>query len=333
MKRKFWRIVMVVILAGALSIMPGNAQAEKAKETNYISLGSSGSGGSAALIANAFAIVINQHSTNVTATVRAVEGGGMANVRMIGRGQLDFGQAPLDVVIKGYNGTDEYQKEGAYKKIRLVAYGLGSPWNLIVRKDSPYLKVSDMKGATMATISGGNFSIYVPDTFVLLGLKKDVDYKLLNLNSTEAVEAFKDGRVDAVVSYSAIPNPSFEELASVQKVRWIGMDDNLLKKITEAYPWMKPWAIPANTYNGQTEAINGALLSATYITSSDVSEDVVYQVTKAIMENNTQVKKIFRSAGEFSPERQVQVMGDKAPDIPLHPGAEKYYREKHLLKW
>jgi len=106
------------------------------------------------------------------------------------------------------------------------------------------------------------------------------------------------------------------------------MDDDLISKIRAKYPWYNRGVIPAGTYAGQTQDVITTSITITVAVDQSVSDDIVYQMTKVMYENLDTLKLAHSALKETTLEGAVQNLAN----LPLHPGAEKYYREKGVLK-
>jgi TRAP transporter TAXI family solute receptor len=140
----------------------------------------------------------------------------------------------------------------------------------------------------------------------------------------------QDGRIDAFFYTVGHPNGSVKEaVAGARKVNFVPVSENLVQKLTAEQPYYAPAEIPVNQYPGvvNTENVPTFGVKATICSSSDVSEDMIYKITKTVFENIDELRKLHPALDVLTRENMLQGLS-----APLHPGAEKYYREAGLLK-
>jgi len=153
-------------------------------------------------------------------------------------------------------------------------------------------------------------------------------------------QRMKDGQADAGFITAGIPTSSVMELTSQTDISILSLDDKLIKKITDTWPFYAKVTIPAGTYRGQDAAVNTVAVMAQWVVDADVPDDIVYQLTAALWEKGTYVLQKTEAPSAAAIMGQVHAKGkdvtlETALDgmaIPLHPGAAKYYKEKGLIK-
>ncbi len=324
-KNIFWSIVAAI----TISVLPSSAH--YADAVDYISIGTSGAGGTYAILGTAMAKVINKHAPGIQATIEGTPGGGLANVRLLTRKKIDFGIATSD------NGYAAYMGEGPFKgekniNVRQVIVGSDLPMHVVVPSDSPIKTVLELKGKTVAVTSAANGEIYVPQTLEVCGLKKE-DYKILIMSTSEAIEAFKDERAAAIVTYAFLPISGLLDLTIGRRtIRFIDIPEDRRTALSNAYPYYSKGVIPAKSYPGQNQDIATTAITGVLLTHDQVDEVIVYKVTKAILENPGELAEVYKPASSFNSNRQTELFSGRKIIPPLHPGAEKYLREKGLIK-
>jgi TRAP transporter TAXI family solute receptor len=321
----------VVIAALTLFCVATFAADAAAQGPQFVTIGTSGAGGTYGIIGAAMAKVVNKHGGTTRMTVEATPGGGLGNVRLLGRERLDFGIATVDNAIAAYEGKGPFEKEQR-KNIRVMLFGTDLPLHVVVPATSPVKSIADLRGKTVVTTSAANAAIYVPQTFAAYGLKKDTDYKLINVATTEAIEAFKDGRVDALATYVFVPVAPLLDLTTTRSVRFIGVEPDKRKLLTQTYGYYSSGKIAAKTYTGQGSDVESSTISGVLLTHEKISADLAYRVTKALLEHGDELKEVYNAAATFSPERQAARIAEGAVVPPWHPGTERYLRERGLLK-
>ena len=203
----------------------------------------------------------------------------------------------------------------------------GSTCHWAVGRDSGINTLGDLKGKKVALDAPGSAGLVSSELVLkLFSLNPNKDIKALRIKQSQGCDAFKDGRIDAVFGDVGWPNSSFMELTTVRKVKILSFSDADLKMISDAYASLPPETIPAGTYKNQTEDIHTYTESGPWVCRADLPEELIYQIVKAIHENQDWlVKNVHKAIArwQFDP-----AVGKLAP---LHPGAAKYYKELGLM--
>ncbi|MFA7573543.1 MAG: TAXI family TRAP transporter solute-binding subunit, partial [Lutispora sp.] len=105
------------------------------------------------------------------------------------------------------------------------------------------------------------------------------------------------------------------------------LTDDAIKNLTQKYPFFVEYVMPAGTYNGQTSDVKTVAVMATLATNSQASEDTIYKITKALFDNQPELAQAHAKGKELVLEKAVNGIS-----IPFHPGAEKFFKEKGLIK-
>ncbi|WP_434310137.1 TAXI family TRAP transporter solute-binding subunit [Hominifimenecus sp. rT4P-3] len=294
-------------------------------ETTHVTIGTSGTGGTLAILGTAIASVVNEANPNIVVNVENTPSGGAGNVLAIGTQDIEFGLATADGAYEGYLGLGTYTEK--IEDIRMIATGLPFSMHVITLASSPLQTIEDIKGKNVAGV-GSAGTRQASDMLAVCGLTAE-DYNITTYTLGEACDALKDGAVDAVVTFTSAPAANILDLTSSAEIRFLDVAP-YQEKILEEYSFCVPATIPAGVYDGQEEELVTIAYPVTLFTGAYVSDAVVYEVTKAIMENNEKLVTIYENAGYFSPENQKEnLSADIVP--PIHDGALKYYQEKGLL--
>lgn len=146
------------------------------------------------------------------------------------------------------------------------------------------------------------------------------------ISYTEGIEAFTDNNVDAVIVQSAVPSSAIEQLAAISKdYKLLSIEDDILEQIIEKYPYYGEIALPKDMYNTQ-EDVKTIYLSNMVVVNKNLSEDLVYDIARVIFDNIDKIRESHPSASGLTLEGAVD------SPIPLHPGAERYFKEEGVLK-
>jgi len=198
---------------------------------------------------------------------------------------------------------------------------------VVVRADSPAKTFADLKGLKVGVGAPGsgteaNFRQLVD----IYGMKKE-DVKFQFLSFSESAEQFKDRHIDAFIVTAGIPNAGIMDVATQHSIRLLSITGDALTKLTQKYPFLSPAKVPANTYKNQPDEVNTVAVNAVLIANAGLKDDVVYNLTKALFENQADLSGAHAKGKELNIQTAV-----KGVSIPFHPGAVKYYKEKGVMK-
>lgn len=137
----------------------------------------------------------------------------------------------------------------------------------------------------------------------------------------------KDGLLDAIFVTTSSPNATFQDLAIAKEIQLLSFTDADIMKIIAKYPFFQKTVLAKNTYKGQMQDVTTVAVLGILIASKDLDEKVVYDLTKVLWEKKDDIGAIMVKAKEMQPNNPVGGI-----TIPLHPGAERYYKETGKLK-
>ena len=149
--------------------------------------------------------------------------------------------------------------------------------------------------------------------------------KTEHLGVADSVSHIKDGQLDAMFFTSRIPVPGVQDLASIKQIKLVTIDDEIAAKMQEGKPWFAQVTIPAGSYKGIDVETKAMAVLAMLCTTSDLSEELVYQITKSIYDNTDKLANAHAAGKAVTAENAIKGM-----TIPLHRGAVKYFKEKGL---
>ncbi|WEM42033.1 TAXI family TRAP transporter solute-binding subunit [Photobacterium sp. DA100] len=265
---------------------------------------------------------------NVRCSVEST-GGSIYNVNTMRAGELDFGIVQSDWQYHGYNGTSKFEEQGPYKKLRAVFSLHTEPFNIIARTDAGINGVEDLKGKRVNIGNPGS------GDRATMGVVMDAmgwtnkDFKLASeLKGSERSQALCDNKIDAFVYVVGHPNGSIKEATTSCDAKLISATGPKIDQIVADNPYYAKSTVPGGMYKGTDSDVNSFGVAATLVSSTDVSDDVVYAVVKSVFENFDTFKRLHPAFANLKPEDMVK----DGLSIPLHPGAVKYYKEAGYLK-
>lgn len=258
--------------------------------------------------------------TSVQATKASVEN---LNLLQAGRGELAL--ALGDSVSDAWNGVEEAGFKTPLKKLRAIAGMYPNYIQIVASADAGIHALADLKGKRVsvgAPKSGTELNARA--IFKAAGLSYEDLGKVEFLPYAESMELIKNRQLDATLQSSGLGMAAIRDLASVVKINFVPIPEDVVKKIGNAA--YQSGVIPPNTYDGQTEAVPTATITNILVTRSGVADDLAYQMTKLMFDNLDRLVTAHAAAKAISLDK-----ASKNLPLPLHPGAERFYKEKGLL--
>lgn len=270
----------------------------------------------------------DREAHNIRCSVEAT-GGSIYNVNTISNGELDFGIVQSDWQYHGYNGTSQFADQGPNKKLRAMFSLHTEPFNIIARTDSGITNVKDLAGKRVNIGNPGSGDRatmqVVMDAF---GWTNDSFKLAAELKGSERSQALCDNKIDAFIYMVGHPNGSIKEATTSCDAKLVSATGPEITKIVAERPYYAYSTVPAGMYRGTDTDVTSFGVAATLVTSTDVSDEVAYNVAKAVFENFDTFTRLHPAFATLKKEDMVTA----GLSIPLHPGAEKYYKEIGLLK-
>ena len=249
-------------------------------------------------------------------------GASKANVNMITDGEAQMAILQSDVINYAHNGTNTF--EGEVEDNALWIAGIYNETVQILAKPG-INNVADLKGKTVCVGDvGSGTEVNAWQVLGAAGLTKD-DIKVVNGSFQDGVDQLKDGKIDAAFTVAGAPTTAIVDYATTNELNLVSLSDSELAAIRSEYPFLVQDNLPAGTYTGQANDVVCVAVQAALVASEDLSEDVVYEITKGLFENKAELEAGHAKFGFLDPK--VASIGT----VPLHPGAEKYYKEIGVL--
>ena len=255
-------------------------------------------------------------------------GGSVYNLNMIAAGELDMGVAQSDWQYHAYNGTSKFKDKGPNKDLRAVFSVHPEPFTVVARADSGIKDFKELKGKRVNIGNPGSGQRGTMEVVMgAVGWTKD-DFKLASeLKSAEQSKALCDNKIDAMVFTVGHPSGSIKEASTSCDSVLVNVTGPEIDKLVADNDYYRMATIPGGMYRGTDSDTNTFGVGATFVTSSKVSEDVIYNVVKAVFENFDQFKKLHPSFSDLKKEEMIK----DGLSAPLHKGAVKYYKEAGLM--
>ena len=267
----------------------------------------------------------NEHG--IRCTVEST-GGSVYNLNTIAAGELDMGVAQSDWQYHAYNGTSKFKEKGPNKDLRAVFSVHPEPFTVVARKDSGITNIQDLKGKRVNIGNPGSGQRGTMELVMeALGWTKD-DFKLASeLKSAEQSKALCDNKIDAMVFTVGHPSGSIKEASTSCDSVLVHVTGPEVEKLVTDNDYYRKATIPAGMYRGTDADTNTFGVGATFVSSAKVSNDVIYNVVKAVFENFDSFKKLHPAFVVLKKEEMIK----DGLSAPLHRGAVKYYKEAGLM--
>ncbi len=310
--RKFARVAAI---AAAFAMAPVAAQAQ-----NFINVLTGGTAGVyyplGVAVSKIFTDKIKDSRPSVQATKASVEN---LNLLQAGKGEIAFTLG--DSLAQGWAGDTDAGFRGKLDKLRTIGAIYPNYIQIVASKESGIKTLADLKGKRLsvgAPKSGTELNARA--ILAAAGIKYENLGKVEYLPFAESVELIKNRQLDATLQSAGLGVASIKDLANSVEIVVVEIPAAVVAK---AGPPFQAGVIPANTYQGQTAAVNAALVQNYLVTRSDLSDDIVYQMTKAVYDNIPELIAAHAAARAI----KVDTAAKDVP-VPLHPGAANYFKQK-----
>jgi hypothetical protein len=326
--RKFVYTVAVLFLGVAL--LGAFAPKQASARVQFVTIGTGGITGVYYPTGGAIAKMVNakRKEYGIRATVEST-GGSVFNINAVLSGDLDFGIAQSDRQYQAIEGLAEWKDQGPQKKLRAVFSIHPESITLVAGAETGIKEIADLKGHSVNIGNPGSGQRQNSiDALNAVGLNYENDVQAEGVKAAEAPGLLQDDRIDAFFYTVGHPAGAIKEAtAGKRKVRIVAIDAPGIDDMIEEKPYYARAMIPIQFYPG---AVNDSDVptfgvKATFVTSADVSDDVVYAITKEVFENFEDFKKLHPAYSVLTKQNMLEGLS-----APLHPGALKYYKEVGL---
>jgi len=256
-------------------------------------------------------------------------GGSIFNINAIRGGELEFGVAQSDWQYHAHNGTSRFEEQGAFEGLRAVFSVHPEPFTVVARADAGISTFEDLKGKRVNVGNPGSGQRGTMEVLMAeMGWTMD-DFALASeLQAAEQSQALCDNNIDAMIYTVGHPSGSIQEATTACDSVLVEVNNDATAALVEGNPFYRVATIPGGMYRGTDEDTTTFGVGATFVTSADVPEEVVYVVVKAVFDNIDQFKGLHPAFANLDAAE----MASDGLSAPLHPGAERYFREAGLIE-
>ena len=239
-----------------------------------------------------------------------------------------MGVAQSDWQHHAFNGTSEYEGKGV-DKLRAVFSVHGEPFTVIARAEAGIASFDDLKGKRVNVGNPGSGQLATMEVVLAAKGWTMGDFALASeLKPAEQAAALGDNKVDAIIYTVGHPNGSIQEAVSTTPSVLVPVEGEAIDKLIAENAFYAAATIPGGMYEGTPNDTKTFGVKATFVTSADVPDDVIYQVVKAVFDNFDRFKGLHPAFANLK-EGDMVSAGLSAP---LHPGAAKYYNERGWIQ-
>lgn len=296
-----------------------------AQTKQFFRIGTGGTGGTYYPIGGLIANGISSDTVDASAVA---SNGSVANVNGVVGGSMESGFSQADVAAWAFTGTGLWTGRPRVETLRSIANLYPESVHVVVKKGSGIKSIADLKGKRISIDEPGSGTIINAKAILAAYGIKDGDYKAENLKTAPSAEKLKDGGLDAFFVTAGYPTAAVTELVSTAGAEILPIDGAGAEALRKDFAFFAVDEIPANTYK-DIGAVKTVSVGAQWVTSSAVSADLVYAITKATWSDKTRA---LLDNGHAKGKAIVRANAITGLGAPLHDGAARFYKEIGLLK-
>ncbi|HAJ93991.1 MAG TPA: C4-dicarboxylate ABC transporter substrate-binding protein [Synergistaceae bacterium] len=310
--RFFIVMAMVLVFAGAASA------------ATFINIGTGSTGGTYYPVGAGMAKVWNSAIPGMKANAQST-GGTAQNLALLGKGEAEVIFAD-GLYFFAYEGKGTFEGK-PMKELRGLVPLYAEPIHFLVAKGSNIKSIKDLKGKRVSVGAvGSGTEVTVRTLLKVAGIDPDKDIRAENLGLSDTAGAFADKNIDAALTVGALGIAGVVEITTLGTAEFRDIPDDIVAKLGKELPYYLPFEIPANTYKDQTKPVKAMASWNVLITTDKLGDEDAYKMTKALYEHKQDILNISTRLASMSPENLKYVQ------VPLHKGAEKYYKEIGAVK-
>ncbi|MGO1749339.1 MAG: TAXI family TRAP transporter solute-binding subunit [Marinobacter sp.] len=303
--------------------------AVSAQEQRFVTIGTGGVTGVYYPAGGAICRLVNmdRKEHGIRCSVEST-GGSVYNLNAIRQNELDLAVAQSDWQYHAYNGTSQFKDDGPNKNLRAVFSLHPEPFTVVASKGSGIKNFEDLAGKRVSVGNPGSGQRATAEVLMdEMGWTMDKFALAAELKAAEQSQALCDGNIDAFFYTVGHPSGAIKEATTSCDSVLVNVDNESAKKLIDDNPYYRKAVIPGGMYRGSDNDVTTFGVAATFVSSTDVPDKVVYEVVKAVFENFDSFKRLHPAFANLKKEEMVS----DALSAPLHPGAAKYYKEAGLI--
>lgn len=255
-------------------------------------------------------------------------GGSVYNLNALRGGGMDLAVAQSDWQYHAYNGTALFAGKGKFEDLRSVFSLHSEAFTLVVRSDSGIKTLDDLEGKRVNIGNPGSGNRATMEVVMnAKGWTKDSFKIASELKGSEQPQALCDNKIDAMIYNAGHPNGAVQEVATSCEVKIIPVAGPEIDKLVTNSTYYAYTSIPGGMYAGNPDDVKTFGVKATFVSTKNVDEEIIYQVVKAVFDNFENFKTLHPVFANLEQKK----LATEGLTAPLHKGAERYFKEKGLL--
>ena len=317
------------LIAGAFAALSlGVADMAAAQDQQFISIGTGGVTGVYYPTGGAICRLVNRERKDhgIRCAVEST-GGSVYNINTIKAGELEFGVAQSDWQYHAFNGTSKFA-DNPFPGVRAMFSVHPEPFTLLVRGDSGITSFEGLKGKRVNVGNPGSGQRATMEVVMdAFGMSMDDFALATEYKGSEMAKQICDDNIDAMIYTIGHPAAAIKEATTTCDVKLVSVTGDAIDKLVSDNPYYRVATIPGGMYAGTDGDTTTFGVGATFVTSADVSDDVAYVVAKAVLSNLDDFRGLHPAFANLDAKQMVA----DGLSAPLHPGAEKAYKELGLI--
>ena len=317
-------LLVVFMVALAVCLMTPGAQAEK----KFLRMVSGPQGGSWYPLGAAMMAIVEK---NLGISTSCAPGGGLSNCKSVSTGKAELGWSYSHTAFNGYEGRGKFEKK--YNDMRHLMSLYPGVFQMAVPRKSKINSVADLKDKRIVPGKmGWTGTVLAELVLKAYGLSFESIKKNGGLVSyvgyADSAALMKDGHSDCYIACTSCPQATIIDLNFRPGIRMLPIDKAHMKMVLESEPGLMETVIPKDAYKDMAADVPAVGTVTCLVVNKDVPDDLVYNIVKTLYANWPELAKVKKKAIEDSkPEKAL--LGAR---IPVHPGAQRYYKEKGYVK-
>jgi TRAP transporter TAXI family solute receptor len=308
------RLTILLVLA---FLIGSTALAQRENWPRGLTIGTASVGGTYFIYGGGWANLIQQELGVPTST--EVTGGPNQNMQLIQNGDIELGMVTMGPAYEGWTGEGEWTGGMAMTDVRALFPMYSTPFHFIALEGSGITSVQDLNGRSVGVgPAGGTPGTYNPRFLDALGIERTDRFA----GASDLASLLMDGQIDAFAFAAGAPISAFLEVEAQRPSMIFAFTEEEIEILLEQFPYANREVIPAGLYQSLDEDIATVGMYNFAVGHADLPEDFVYEMVKAVFENQQFLIETHQSASETRPENV-----DNNDVLPFHPGAIRYYNE------
>ncbi|HIP76527.1 MAG TPA: TAXI family TRAP transporter solute-binding subunit [Psychromonas hadalis] len=320
--KKVFKTALKATLLGAAIMSSINAFSEEQK---FVTIGTGGQTGVYYVVGQSICQLVNRNIKKHNIKCNAPStGGSVANLNALSTGEQDMSIVQSDWQYHAYKGTSIFEGKGN-PNLRALFSVHAEPFTLVVRQDSGINSFDDLKAKRVNVGNPGSGTLGTME--VVMGAKgfKMTDFALKSeLKAAEMASALCDNNLDAITYTAGHPSGAIKEASVACDSKIVPVVGPEIDKLIAEFPFYAEAIVPGGMYKGTPKDVKTFGVAATFVSSSTVDDETVYQVVKAVFDNFKRFKRLHPAFANLKESDMIK----NALSAPLHDGAVRYYKER-----